>query len=87
MVLFYFHCMAKIGLGIPGPSFSSMALWVGRVEKNNVTDSGGVVTAELRLEVDFWEQAEEAGRQCSVDVTLWYPLASNTEGPLESQDP
>lgn len=27
------------------PQFNSMALWVGGVKKNNVTDNGGVVTA------------------------------------------
>ena len=70
MVLFYFHCMAKIGLGIPAPSFSSIALWVGRVKKNNVTDNGGVVTAELTLAVDFWEQAEVAYKKRQADSAV-----------------
>lgn len=44
MVLFRFHCMAKLVL-VPGPVFISMALWVGGVKKNSVADNGGVETA------------------------------------------
>lgn len=40
-----FSLYGKIGLGIPGPIFISMTLWVGGVKKNNVTDNGGIVTA------------------------------------------
>lgn len=40
-----FSLCGKIGVGIPGPIFISMALWVGGVKKNNVTDNGGVETA------------------------------------------